>query len=189
MSYVYVVTNDWCPGLSKLGATENIEQRFNDLRGVLPGSSILRWFKNVEDCFVIESLARSALAELAIPGSRDWFNCPHEVIVRQFEAIIDRREPALVVKKLEARASQKIDKAGNLGLYCRTIRARHELTQGELAALAGVGIRFVSEFENGKETCEIGKVLQVVSTLGIDVFAVRRVLETEVELQKRDDHD
>ncbi|WP_428040612.1 hypothetical protein [Devosia psychrophila] len=35
--------------------------------------------------------------------------------------------------------------------------------------MAGVGRRFLSELENGKPTAEIGKVLQVLTALGIDM--------------------
>jgi HTH-type transcriptional regulator/antitoxin HipB len=179
MSYVYVITNDWCPGLSKLGATSNVEERFATIRATLPGESILRWFKGVDDCFAVESIARTSLVEFAVPSSRDWFNCPHDVIVRQFEAIIDKQETSLITNRFIGKASQKIDTPSNLGLYCRTIRAKHGLTQAELAEVAGVGVRFVSEFENGKETCEIGLVIRVAKTLGVDVFAVRRTGDSQ----------
>ncbi|WP_074797913.1 helix-turn-helix transcriptional regulator [Devosia psychrophila] len=42
-------------------------------------------------------------------------------------------------------------------------------SQQEFADLAGVGRRFLSELENGKPTAEIGKVLQVLTALGIDM--------------------
>lgn len=41
------------------------------------------------------------------------------------------------------------------------------LKQMDAAGLVGVGVRFLSELERGKETLEIGKVLQVVSGLGL----------------------
>jgi HTH-type transcriptional regulator/antitoxin HipB len=34
---------------------------------------------------------------------------------------------------------------------------------------SGTGLRFVIELEKGKPTCEIGKVLTVVQTLGIRI--------------------
>ena len=40
-----------------------------------------------------------------------------------------------------------------------------------LALIAGTGVRFISDLENGMETCEIGKVLE---NLGMDpVFQLR----------------
>jgi transcriptional regulator with XRE-family HTH domain len=43
------------------------------------------------------------------------------------------------------------------------------MQQEELAALAGVGPRFLSEVENGKASAEIGKVLQVLHRLGLEL--------------------
>jgi hypothetical protein len=38
-----------------------------------------------------------------------------------------------------------------------------------LALTSGTGLRFVIELEKGKLTCEIGKALTVVQTLGIRI--------------------
>lgn len=45
------------------------------------------------------------------------------------------------------------------------------LTQAEAAGLCGVGLRFWSELENGKESLHFGKVLMAVSRLGIALSA------------------
>lgn len=37
-----------------------------------------------------------------------------------------------------------------------------------------MGITFISQLENGKETVEMGCALGVVTTLGIDLYAERR---------------
>ena len=34
---------------------------------------------------------------------------------------------------------------------------------------SGTGLRFVIELERGKPTCQIGKILQVLQTLGLSV--------------------
>jgi len=50
------------------------------------------------------------------------------------------------------------------------VRARRKalgITQAELAMTSATGIRFISDLENGKETCQIGKVLAVLNTLGL----------------------
>ena len=54
----------------------------------------------------------------------------------------------------------------------RCIRARRKeqgATQAEFASLCGVGVRFISDLENGKPTVELGKVLQVLKCLGLEV--------------------
>ncbi|MBD5409698.1 MAG: helix-turn-helix transcriptional regulator [Treponema sp.] len=47
-------------------------------------------------------------------------------------------------------------------------------TQAEVASFCNVGLRFLSELENGKETLQLGKVLKVVNILGIDLIAKQR---------------
>ncbi|WP_291288851.1 type II toxin-antitoxin system Y4mF family antitoxin [Enorma sp.] len=61
-----------------------------------------------------------------------------------------------------------------IGALIRDERIRQRLTQTDLAGLAGVGITFISQLENGKESAELGKVLGVLTILGIDLIAERR---------------
>ncbi len=56
-----------------------------------------------------------------------------------------------------------------IGRTIRQARKAQGLTQGELAMTANTASRFISELENGKTTCQIGKVLKVISCLGIKV--------------------
>jgi y4mF family transcriptional regulator len=48
-------------------------------------------------------------------------------------------------------------------------RKKLNLTQEELADKAGVGIRFIRELENGKETLQLDKVDQVLSLFGFSL--------------------
>jgi HTH-type transcriptional regulator / antitoxin HipB len=57
------------------------------------------------------------------------------------------------------------------GRMIRRQRRRHGLRQAELAALADVGARFVSELENGTPTLEIGRALRVAAIVGLTVHA------------------
>jgi len=43
------------------------------------------------------------------------------------------------------------------------------VTQKALALTSGTGLRFIIELEKGKETAEIGKVLTILQTLGIQL--------------------
>lgn len=62
-----------------------------------------------------------------------------------------------------------------LGRAIRAQRRRAGLRQDELAALAGVGNRFVSELEHGKSTAELGRTLRVLAVLGLELeLAPRR---------------
>ena len=59
----------------------------------------------------------------------------------------------------------------SFGRQIRRQRRKHDLRQAEVAALAGVGTRFVSELENGKTTREIGRALRVATIVGLQVSA------------------
>jgi len=61
-----------------------------------------------------------------------------------------------------------------LGQTIHDKRVAAGLTIAEAAPLCNVGLRFLSEIERGKPSAELGKVLQVLQTLGLDIFAVRR---------------
>jgi y4mF family transcriptional regulator len=54
-----------------------------------------------------------------------------------------------------------------IGQMIRESRKRLGVTQKDLALTSGTGLRFVIDLEKGKETCQIGKVLTVLHTLGI----------------------
>jgi y4mF family transcriptional regulator len=55
----------------------------------------------------------------------------------------------------------------DIGRLVRDTRKKLGVTQKALALTSGTGLRFIIDLEKGKETCEIGKVLTVLQTLGI----------------------
>jgi y4mF family transcriptional regulator len=54
-----------------------------------------------------------------------------------------------------------------LALIVKKGRKQQKLTQEDLAGMAGLGRRFISDLENGKETIQFEKVLSVLKTIGI----------------------
>lgn len=56
-----------------------------------------------------------------------------------------------------------------LSSYVKEMRKQFGLTQVDLAAKAGVGLRFVRELEQGKETLRLDKVNQVFLLFGQEV--------------------
>ena len=54
-----------------------------------------------------------------------------------------------------------------IGSMIRDTRKRLGVTQKDLALTSGTGLRFVIDLEKGKETCQIGKALTILYTLGI----------------------
>jgi y4mF family transcriptional regulator len=59
--------------------------------------------------------------------------------------------------------------AKQLGATVRAARVAQGLRQDQLAAAAGVGLRFLIELEAGKPTAQLGKALDVLNALGCRV--------------------
>lgn len=57
----------------------------------------------------------------------------------------------------------------SIGDIVRTTRKILGVTQQSVALTSGTGSRFIIDLEKGKETCELGKVLTVLNTLGIKI--------------------
>ncbi|MDA9444437.1 XRE family transcriptional regulator [Bradyrhizobium sp. CCBAU 51745] len=68
----------------------------------------------------------------------------------------------------------KIATSKGLGTLIRDERKDQGLTQEQLAGLTGVGVRFVRELEAGKESCQLGRALQVAAALGLTVSVSSR---------------
>jgi len=58
-----------------------------------------------------------------------------------------------------------------LGTVIRRRRREQRLTQTNLADLADLSVVFVNEVERGKPTAQVGLILRVLQTLGIDLIA------------------
>ena len=56
-----------------------------------------------------------------------------------------------------------------IGKLVRDTRKALGRTQKDLALTSGTGLRFIIELEKGKPTCQFGKVLTVIKTLGISI--------------------
>ncbi|WP_244940902.1 helix-turn-helix transcriptional regulator [Legionella sainthelensi] len=66
-----------------------------------------------------------------------------------------------------------------IGCYIRKVRKELNVTQKDLALTAGTGLRFIIDLENGKPTCQIGKILQVLQVLGIQLNLSHADFENE----------
>lgn len=56
-----------------------------------------------------------------------------------------------------------------LGEAIEAERKRRKLTQSQLAALSDTSINFISQIERGKQTAQIGKVVDVLKILGMQL--------------------
>ena len=63
----------------------------------------------------------------------------------------------------------KIKSPADIGSAIRKKRKEDGLTLADASALCGVGYRFLSDLENGKPTVELGKTLQVIAGMGLEV--------------------
>ncbi|MBK6392256.1 MAG: helix-turn-helix transcriptional regulator [Saprospiraceae bacterium] len=61
----------------------------------------------------------------------------------------------------------------NLSSFVKQLRNTSSITQVELAEKAGVGLRFVRELEQGKETLRLDKVNQVLNLFGYEMGPVK----------------
>lgn len=59
--------------------------------------------------------------------------------------------------------------ARQVGEQIKAARKSLGVTQKDLAMTSGTGLRFIIELEKGKPTCQLGKALTVLNTLGITV--------------------
>ena len=59
-----------------------------------------------------------------------------------------------------------------LSVFVKEMRREYSLTQEDLAAKAGVGLRFVRDLEQGKQTLRMDKINQVLALFGREVGAV-----------------
>ena len=63
----------------------------------------------------------------------------------------------------------KVRNIKQLGSVSKLVRKSQSLDQETACLLSGNGLTFISQFENGKETVEIGRVLNLLEQLGIDL--------------------
>ena len=65
----------------------------------------------------------------------------------------------------------------NLSSFIKYQRKKLALTQEELALKAGVGLRFVRELEQGKETVQLDKVNQVLDLFGFGLSPCKQQID------------
>lgn len=67
-----------------------------------------------------------------------------------------------------------VHSAKELGALTRAHRKARGLTLEQTAGIGGTGIRFLSELERGKPTAQLGKALEALRLLGLEVLIVPR---------------
>ena len=67
-----------------------------------------------------------------------------------------------------------------LSKFVKAMRKQYNLTQVELSEKSGVGLRFVRELEQGKQTLRLDKVNQVLGLFDYEVGAVPMIKNHEL---------
>lgn len=68
----------------------------------------------------------------------------------------------------------KYDTMNNLSATVKMLRKQYNLTQEELSLKSGVGLRFVRDLEQGKETLRLDKVNQLIGFFNYEMVAVQK---------------
>lgn len=69
----------------------------------------------------------------------------------------------------------------SIGEIIRKTRKLQKVTQKDLALTSGTGLRFIIDLEKGKPTCQIGKTITVLNTLGIQLDLTHRLFQNEIK--------
>ena len=62
----------------------------------------------------------------------------------------------------------------NLSTTVKMLRKQYNLTQEELSLKSGVGLRFVRDLEQGKETLRLDKVNQLLAFFNYEMVATQK---------------
>lgn len=79
----------------------------------------------------------------------------------------------------------KVRNTKDIGKILRIHRKNRGITLERLAGLSNLSPRFLSEFERGKETCEIGRALKALQTMGLEVSIHPRTYAQHPQNSKR----
>ena len=63
----------------------------------------------------------------------------------------------------------------NLSTTVKMLRKQYNLTQEELSLKSGVGLRFVRDLEQGKETLRLDKVNQLLDFFNYEMVATSKI--------------
>ena len=63
----------------------------------------------------------------------------------------------------------------NLSTTVKLLRKQYNLTQEELSLKSGVGLRFVRDLEQGKETLRLDKVNQLLDLFNYEMVATSKI--------------
>lgn len=72
------------------------------------------------------------------------------------------------------KSSIKIHNPKELGQHLLEERKRLKLTQKEISEFSDIGRKFIIELEKGKATAQLGKVFELLNSLGLELHLIKR---------------
>jgi y4mF family transcriptional regulator len=100
------------------------------------------------------------------------------IISKNISFIIPVEVYSLLKKYITTFITEKVH-IMELSKFVKQKRTSAKLTQPELAEKAGVGLRFLRELEQGKESLRLDKVNQVLKLFGYKAGAVQLIVEED----------
>jgi len=76
--------------------------------------------------------------------------------------------------KLTSPGYGAIRSPGGLGALARAERKRQQLTLDAIYSTTGLSTRFLSEFERGKPNASLGRVMEALQALGLEMVVLPR---------------
>ena len=70
-----------------------------------------------------------------------------------------------------------MNKNNPISVLVKEKRKKLRLTQEELAKRAGVGLRFIRDLEQGKETLQLNKINQVLHLFGYETGPIKKIFK------------
>ncbi|MEA3306619.1 MAG: helix-turn-helix domain-containing protein [Elusimicrobiota bacterium] len=83
-----------------------------------------------------------------------------------------------LIQKLSS-GKTEVNDPSEIGKIVRHLRKTANLTQIETAAMCKVGVRFISDLENGKSSLHLGKVFRVLKNFGLKVLLTKKENEND----------
>lgn len=165
--HLYLLTSPLLPGFCKIGIANDVQKRIDGLYG--KWEVYHSW--QLPNALYVEGQMKIKLRRFVAHGF-ELLNCPVEFVHEEIVTFLheDLVEPIPVVQELPKDHIFKITEPNQLGALMKQARKESGITQNDLRAATTLGLRFIRESENGKATCEIGKVLLALRMLGIHIF-------------------
>ena len=89
-------------------------------------------------------------------------------------------------EKPDSSPSARVRSPEALGRLARRERKRQELTLDAVYSVTGLTTRFLSEFERGKPNASLGRVMQALQALGLEMLVLPRDDAERVLARQRD---